>query len=378
MLTSCVVLPIHTMDGNNRDNARLADAAKENTALTTRITFIPLTETDFVGLECIFDPKQRLGNELYQLIKKGSYTVGINIFDDAKDLIAQDADVNVVDQEGRTPLMLAAGIPDEKLCTLLLDNGAKVHVEDKTGKIALDYAATKSTATAELLVDAMLQAPMPGQTKRMVTVMLCFSRMNQPTTLKNVFLPILRLLLKEERELNSYHKVNRLLLDYVRLFQSNIQDHLLRKYFAKLALKDTKTGLMKIAALGNTAHCKWLLDNKKDDVTQATGLGTTALHEAARGGWQETCDFLISSGANVFCVDANNQTALHMASDVKCNGLQYKQHLETSELLVEKMIEKAVKLQDVFDIVNNLSNDSIKIYLLQKYFIDYKAYRTNN
>ena len=47
--------------------------------------------------------------------------------------------MNVQDEDGKTALMWAAG-GDEEIVMLLLANGANVHVKDKQGHTALNYA----------------------------------------------------------------------------------------------------------------------------------------------------------------------------------------------------------------------------------------------
>ncbi|KAI9773188.1 MAG: hypothetical protein M1840_008309 [Geoglossum simile] len=52
--------------------------------------------------------------------------------------------VNVVDQKHRTPLHLAAGFAHVEICTILLDQGASVHLQDQGGFTALHAAADAS------------------------------------------------------------------------------------------------------------------------------------------------------------------------------------------------------------------------------------------
>lgn len=55
-------------------------------------------------------------------------------------LIAAGADVNWIDGEGVTPLILAAFKGHAELVKLLLDHEADITVQDQWGRTALDYA----------------------------------------------------------------------------------------------------------------------------------------------------------------------------------------------------------------------------------------------
>ena len=56
-------------------------------------------------------------------------------------LIQEGADVNAVDNLGKTPLLLAArSNSNSDVLRVLIDNGADVAFKDKEGKNALDYA----------------------------------------------------------------------------------------------------------------------------------------------------------------------------------------------------------------------------------------------
>ena len=58
-------------------------------------------------------------------------------------LIENGADVNAADKDGKTPLIWAAAVSNNKALRTLLDYGADVAIKDKTGKRALDYAKSR-------------------------------------------------------------------------------------------------------------------------------------------------------------------------------------------------------------------------------------------
>lgn len=69
-------------------------------------------------------------------------------------LIAQRVDVNSVDSQGRTPLMLAAGGGEAGVAALLIDAGAKLNETSAAGETALMSAAMKGDAeTVALLIE---------------------------------------------------------------------------------------------------------------------------------------------------------------------------------------------------------------------------------
>ena len=62
----------------------------------------------------------------------------------ARLLIERNAEVNAVNPDGRTPLMFAATFDDPRTVELLLANGAKVNVRERTeGFTALMFAAAE-------------------------------------------------------------------------------------------------------------------------------------------------------------------------------------------------------------------------------------------
>jgi hypothetical protein len=55
-------------------------------------------------------------------------------------LLDHGADIDAVDKEGATPLMLAASLDRSQVASLLVERGADRHKKDRAGKTALDRA----------------------------------------------------------------------------------------------------------------------------------------------------------------------------------------------------------------------------------------------
>jgi len=72
---------------------------------------------------------------------------------DPRALISAGADVNAKDNDGRTPLMIAAyNNPNPEMITILLNAGADPKAKDNSGKMAIDYAKeNKSLENTEAL-----------------------------------------------------------------------------------------------------------------------------------------------------------------------------------------------------------------------------------
>jgi len=68
-------------------------------------------------------------------------------------LVANKAEINAKDNDGRTPLSIAAGNGEKEMVGLLLANKAEVDAKDKKGETPLHYAAALGGKdVAELLL----------------------------------------------------------------------------------------------------------------------------------------------------------------------------------------------------------------------------------
>lgn len=77
--------------------------------------------------------REELNRKLFDAIKQGELRAMMNA-------VRKGADVNVKDEQGKTPLILAATRGEYSVVKFLVENGAEVDAKDSDGKIALEYA----------------------------------------------------------------------------------------------------------------------------------------------------------------------------------------------------------------------------------------------
>jgi uncharacterized protein len=87
----------------------------------------------------------RYGNDLTVLMWAAGYADGAGVLDAenvVKLLLDHNADINAVDDRGRTALMIAAELDHPTIVDILLKRGADRSITDKQGKTALDLATS--------------------------------------------------------------------------------------------------------------------------------------------------------------------------------------------------------------------------------------------
>jgi ankyrin repeat protein len=98
-------------------------------------------------LDAGVDAKFRYGNELTALMWAAGHEdgVGVHAAESVVDLLlSRGAQVDAIDDRGRTALMMAAELGHAEIVDMLIGRGADRTVRDKGGKSALDLAANES------------------------------------------------------------------------------------------------------------------------------------------------------------------------------------------------------------------------------------------
>lgn len=145
--------------GCHRTNSTSTAAVTETTPAIVRPPLIAATLAGDIKevrslLESGTDP-----NLIYNTNTALTYAARDGFTDIARVLIDSGADVNWIDGEGVTPLILAAFKNHLELVQLLLDHGADTTVRDQWDRTALDYALRRGEedAIAQLLPNHLLR-----------------------------------------------------------------------------------------------------------------------------------------------------------------------------------------------------------------------------
>ena len=201
--------------------------------------------------------------------------------------IADGADVNEKDQEGRTSLFSAK---KKKIAELLISKGADVNTKMKGGWTPLHSTTSREVIEVLIAKGADINAK-AGKGK------------NQGTT------P----------------------LDYAIMWEHTAIADLLRKHGGKSGTEDS---IHVAAALGNIEAIKQHLAVGADVNARKAHGGTTPLHRAASRGHKEVAELLIANGADVNQVAEMKRVDVSGNTTVKTTPLDFaKRHPEIADLL---------------------------------------------
>jgi ankyrin repeat protein len=256
-------------------------------------------------------------NEIVELLRARGATESLHdavIIEDANDLkrlIASGADVNAMDENGQTPLHVAASRGSKKMVELLIEKGARTEAKNISGQTALyDAVELRKVEIVKLLLAL-------GADSR--TIMTSGNTALHAAAAKG-YQDIAELLLAHDADINSGESESAPIHEAMKADQKQMVQFLIDK-------GADIPGILAAAYLGRVNEIKELLASGIDINTKDRAK-FSALHCATCGNQTDVAEFLISRGADVNASDKQGQKPLDYAL---VPGLR-----EMTELLVAK------------------------------------------
>lgn len=222
-----------------------------------------------------------------------------------KHFLEKGADVNGLDDNGFTPLMMAASEDQPEIAQLLIDKGAKVNFVNEQGWTALTEAADEGAyATAKVLLNAGADAHLKINNGASPLKMAASEGHAQ----------ILQLLIDKGAKLSTITAGQPPLHAAAEEGQLEVVKMLLGMN-ADLAQVDEhgRTPLMYAAEEGQLSVVQFLVE-KGSKVNQQDKQGRTAISYAAGERQTEVVRFLLGKGADLTLLDENGNSALDFAA----------------------------------------------------------------
>jgi ankyrin repeat protein len=236
--------------------------------------------------------------------------------------LAAKLDVNTKDSSGNSLLHLAVAGSNDKMLTLLLNNGADLNVLNDGGFTPLHLAVSNNSQS---IIDGLLQA-------------------SATTDILNA---------QGYAAIHTATKANNPI----------VIDMLLKQSPTDLKLK-TKVGLTPLLLAIEAGHFKLIKSylKKKANLNATTSAGLSALQIAMRSNSLQTLDFLIKKGAKLDITTKDAKTLLHLASEAGS--------VKIVKLLVRKGIKVGLKDKHnmlALDYAVQNAHAPVVAFLLKKY-----------
>lgn len=252
-------------------------------------------------------------------------------------LISKGADVNIRDNEGRSPLHYAANNGMNAICEELINSGAEVNAKDMNGSTALHLAALQKESK---VVMSLLKGGAKDSRNNSNMMALDIAAEKGDEYSVNY---LVKLDKSEIRLFSLHHAVEGGNLNVIEDLIK--KDKRLVKYY-----NDFGSPLHLAAKLGKKEICELLIKEGASTIIEARTKpydGCIALHFAAMNGYKEICELLIEKDRR--CIDWPNMsgnTPLHMAAIAG--------NIEIINLLIKKGADinyKAANGDKVFNIL---------------------------
>ena len=265
-----------------------------------------------------------------------------------KELIANTEEIDAIDNDGVTPLMIAALWGRFECLTQLLDAGADINIAANCGRTALHMAAfngDRETVKALLAADAIMDSEKTSNGSTVLHLAACSGRAdtvklllaagievkdkdNDGRTALHIaahcgHTDIVKLLLAAGIEANEKDKNGRTALHLAAYSGYTDTVELLLAARIKERYNGGRTAHHVAAYSGHTDTVELL---RAAEFKERDNDGRTVLHLAAYGGHTDTVESILAAGIEVREKDNDGRTALHIAAH---NG-----HSDTVKLLL--------------------------------------------
>uniref|UniRef100_A0A8D8K3C4 Ankyrin-3 n=1 Tax=Culex pipiens TaxID=7175 RepID=A0A8D8K3C4_CULPI len=317
------------------------------------------------------DWKKRLGEEaLHYAVSNGSVNV-------VKLLITYNFDVNGLNKEGQTPLMLANRI---EIYKSLLSAGASQYSGYSDGNTWLHITAKDKSR--EFVEHVLKKDPtLINKTNKLGETALHIA-------VKNDKVFIVKLLLDLKADPNIENKEGKTPIIYAIENKSTRYVELLMKHSAKIDFLDAN-GILKKEQnflFASVEFVELLLKKKNFKVNAADAKGLTPLHHAAKCGNLKVVQLLLKDGADVNAEDSNGNTSLHYAdeggghvvsflieysSDINHKNMDGDTPLHFSSQKIEPEISKILLAKRACpDLTNSDGNTPLQLAIIDLYVVN--------
>ncbi len=234
-------------------------------------------------------------------------------FDTAIQFLAQlpnGANVNIQDENGLSPMHLAASNGNIEMVNSLLKKGADINIKDNQDRSPMHFAALNGkTDMVQFLADKFLAA------KISIDQLNDYDETPLHAAVRNGHKDVVEYLAANRANVNTKDKAGVSPMHSAAWHGNKDMVNSLLEKGADVNIKDHRErSPMHAAAENGKTEMVWLLADNKAKIDQVDKSGATPLHSSAKNGHKDIVEFLSSNGANVNIQDNQKTSPMHWAA----------------------------------------------------------------